>query len=644
VAKDDVKGSGRTPGPYSFKEAKELTDASWLRDGNRRSWAAILRHMYRTGKYDPTVRQIDMSRPIWDRTARNDWDREMLGTNFARQYIDIMVSSLGSRLPEIAFDPAYQAPEAVEAADAISSMINGFLDLDEAAEKGQAVIRDSRILGHGFAHVKWHRRSIKMTSEQHERLVEDAKKAFVEQMAAQGFPNSVPPAGFEDAIPDEQVVENRPTIEYVSPANILLPQDIRVLDETPWYGIVRYLRLSELRGDDMYDQEAVEHLVPLRDANEDSVSRKDPSSNEQSVDPLVKVVFFYDRQAKRLLVFGESGSKPLYDGEDQNAFNDMCLIDLRAHYDGEQFFGFGDLEGIAGLLDKAGLATRQQVLNLTNQGPTFVTWQDVLATEDEAKIRSAKPYDLIKLSPATHDAMREKFGDGVQPNQAISQLVTTTPLPADVFNVKSQLKDDAAEIAGVSEFMRGGLGPSRMPGTAAAAAEGWTTVRMSLHEQAVNRFWSKIATLFLRLCQQYLTEDDVVRMTGPLGESWQETVDAQRLSGDFFVRIRTGSASASNPSARAQRGRELMAVADQMEDRGYDVTGLRDIALRDLGIDPRQARLTKLQPQQPAPQQMPATPQPGMEEMMMGQQAAPRDQMIELGAPPTAGESGQLAY
>jgi hypothetical protein len=43
--------------------------------------------------------------------------------------------------------------------------------------------------------------------------------------------------------------------------------------------------------------------------------------------------------------------------------------------------------------------------------------------------------------------------------------------------------------------MRGGLGPSRMPGTAAAAAEGWTTVRMSLHEQAVNRFWSKIATL-----------------------------------------------------------------------------------------------------------------------------------------------------
>jgi hypothetical protein len=641
MATDDVKGTGRKPGPYSFKEAKQLTDSVWLRDANRRSWIAVLRHLYRTGNFDPNVKSVDTAKPMWDRSSRAEWEKDILGTNFHRQYIDIMVSSLGSRLPEISFDAAYQTPETVAAADNVSAMINGYLDIDNANETGQAIIKDARVSGAGFGFVKWKRVTRKLSPAEHSARVEEARKTFIDQMAAQGFPNTAPPAGFESAVPNEDVIENRPNLEYVSPANVLLPQDIRVLSDSPWYGIVRYLRLSELRGDDMYDQVQVEKLVPLRDSGDDPVTRKDTSALEQQVDPLVKVIFFYDIQAHKLLVFGDSAGDPLYDGDNPSEYGQCFLVDLHAHKDGEQYFGFGDLEGIAGLLDKAGMATRQQVRNLTNQGPIFVTWQDVLATEDESKIRTAKPYDLIKLSPATHDAMREKFGENVMPNQAVAQLTTTTPLPADVFNVKGQLKQDASEIAGVSEFMRGSTGDARVSGTASAAAEGWTTVRMSLHEQAVNRFWSRVASLFLDLAKQYVSEEDVIRMAGPLGETWAETVQMQNLSDDYFVRIRTGSAAASNPAARAQKGAELMNLADRMEDRGYDVTGLREIALRDLGIDPRQARLTKMAPQQPAAQApgMPAMPpQPGMDQGISTQQ-----QMQNLGSPPLPGTDGQYA-
>jgi hypothetical protein len=638
MASDDVRGTGRRPGPYNFKEAKQLSDAVWLRDANRRSWIAILRHLYRTGNFDPNTKSADVARPMWDRGSKADWERDMLGTNFHRQYIDIMVSSLGSRLPEISFDPAWQSPETITAADNVSAMINGFLDVDNATETGQAVIKDARVSGAGFGFVKWHRRTKKMSEAEHQAAIAEARRTFTEQMEMQGFPGVQPPAGFDDAVPDEVVLENRPHLEYVSPANVLLPQDIRVLSESPWYGIVRYLRLSELRADETFEQAIVEKLVPLRDGADDEVSRKDASASEQMLDPLVKIVFFYDRDNHRLIVFGDGAGEPLYEGPDQNEYGDCYLVDLHAHRDGEQYFGFGDLEGIAGLLDKAGMATRQQVRNLTNQGPIFVTWQDVLATEDESKIRTAKPYDLIKLSPATHDAMREKFGENVMPNQAVAQLATTTPLPNDVFSVKNALKEDASEIAGVSEFMRGSTGDARISGTASAAAEGWTTVRMSLHEQSVNRFWSNVAELFLDLCKQYLTEDDVVRMAGPLGETWSETVQMQKLSGDFYVRIRTGSAAASNPAARAQKGAELMNLADRMEDRGYDVAGLREIALRDLGIDPRQAKLTKMQPQMP--EQMPGGMPDGAE---MGGDLSTQQQMEQLGAPPLPGSDGQYA-
>jgi hypothetical protein len=638
MASDDVKGTGRKPGAYSFKEAKQLTDAVWLRDANRRSWIAVLRHLYRTGNFDANVKSLDVAKPMWDRGSRADWEKDMLGTNFHRQYIDIMVSSLGSKLPEISFDAAFQSPEAIEAADNVSALVNGFLDVDNATETGQAIIKDARISGSGFGFVKWYSKTKKLSDAEHKEAIAQARKAFTEQMAMQGFPGVEPPMGFDDAVPSEVVLESRPHLEYVSPANVLLPQDIRVISDTPWYGIIRYLRLSEMRADDTYNQSVVEKLVPLRDSNEDSTSRKDVAANEQLVDPLVKVIFFYDLANSHLLVFGDGAGEPLYDGDDMTEDGSCYLIDLHAHRDGEQYFGFGDLEGIAGLLDKAGMATRQQVRNLTNQGPIFVTWQDVLATEDEAKIRTAKPYDLIKLSPATHDAMREKFGENVMPNQAVAQLATTTPLPADVFNVKGQLKEDASEIAGVSEFMRGSTGNPRISGTASAAAEGWTTVRMSLHEQSVNKFWSRVAECFLGMCKQYLTQDDVVRMVGPLGDTWGETVQMEKLSGDFYVRIRTGSAAASNPAARAQKGAELMNLADRMEDRGYDVTGLREIALRDLGIDPRQAKLQKMQPQAPLEQ-------PGMppQEPGLGDQLSTQQEMQQMGAPPLPGMDGQYA-
>jgi hypothetical protein len=642
-----VSTRGRKPGAYTYEEAKKLTGAAWSRDANRRKWVAILRHMYRTGRLDTNVKSIDLVKPLWDRSS--DVERDIMNINFARQQIDTIVASIAGRLPDISFDPAVPSPEYIEAADYAAALVNGFIEQDDMTQTLYAMAKDASVSGHGFGHVRWVRRVRSFTQAEIQEQRDQVLAEFNAQMSAQGYLDVAPPADLFDSIPTEEVLENRPTVEYISPANVLVPSNIRELREAAWYAVVSFIRLSELRGDETFDQAAVEELAPGTDADHDEITRRDTANNnEDTVDPLVKVLFFYDVSSHRLIVLGERGSRPLYEGENPNPFRDICLVDLPGHRDGEQFFGFGDLEGIAGLLEKAAIATRQQVLNLQNQGPVFVTWQDTLSREDESKIKTARPYDIIKLSPETYDSMREKFGENVSPAQAIAQLTTNSPLPADVFNVKNELKSDAAEISGVTEFMQGSAGDPRVSGTAAAAAEGWTTVRMSVREQAVLRAFQRIAQLFFKFCQAHLTEDDVVRLVGPMGETWEETVDVQRISDDFFVRIRTGSMSASNPAARAQRGRELMGLADQMEDRGYDVTGLREIALRDLAIDPRQARLEKLPPAQPEP--APGTDVPGMPmgggavPPEMAPMPSPQDQMGELGGPPLPGADGGFAF
>jgi hypothetical protein len=646
--------TGRQPGAYTFEEARQLSSAVWTRDANRRNWVAVMRNMYRTGKFDLNVTFENLSKPIWDRNSDNK-----LGTNFARQYVDIIVGAVAGDMPDAGFDSADQSPESVAAADYAAALVMGFIEDDDVSQTLTAMAKDASVSGHGFGHVRWKRVTRPMTDLERKAAADEARQVFLEEMAAQGFPDVEVPADLDKALPTEVVVANRPTLEYVSPANVLLPADVSEVRHTPWYAIVKYLRLSELRGDDTYDQEAVEALAPKADVEERTVTRKPNQSSEETVDPVVKVYFFYDVASHRLIVFGDGGPKPLYEGANPAEFDDVCLVDLPAYRDGESFWGFGDLEGIAGLLEKVGLAVEQQVLNLGAQGPIFVAWGDVLSSEDEARLRFAKPYDFIKLSTASHDSAREAFGDGVQPGQLVSTLSTTTALPADVFNVKAQLKDDVAEIAGVSEFMRGGLGPSRMPGTAAAAAEGWASVRINARAKAVERAFASIANLFFKLCQEQLSEEDVVRLVGPSGESWSETVDVQRLSGDFFVRVRTGSHASSNPAARAQRGRELMGIANELEAAGYDVDGLRDAALRDLGVDPRQVKLVKRPPEPAAdmgpamgPEMAPGAPMGGqmteglMGDFMggMGPQMSPQDQMAELGAPPLPGAEGGLLF
>ena len=637
---------GRRPGAYSFEEAKKLTAAAWSRDSNRRKWIAVLRHMYRTGRLDTNIKTTDLVKPLWDRST--DVERDILNVNFARQQIDTIVASIAGRLPDISFDPAVQSPEYVQAADYAASLVNGFIEHDDMTQTLYSMAKDASVSGHGFGHVRWIRRVRKYTPAELETQQQEVLAEFKSQMSAQGYFDAEAPEDLFDSVPTEEVLENRPSVEYISPANVLVPSNIRELREAPWYAVISFMRLSEMRADETFDQAAVEEMAPGTDAEHDEITRRDATNNnEDTVDPLVKIMFFYDLVAHRLIVLGERSSRALYEGANPNPFRDICLVDMPGHRDGEQFFGFGDLEGIAGLLEKAAIATRQQVLNLQNQGPIFVTWQDTLSREDESKIKTARPYDIIKLSPETYDSMREKFGESVQPNQAIAQLAMNTPLPNDVFSVKSELKNDAAEIAGVSEYMRGSAGDPRVSGTAAAAAEGWTTVRMSVREQAVLRAFQKIAQLFFKHCQAYLAEEDVVRLIGPMGESWQETIDLQRISSDFFVRIRTGSMSASNPAARAQRGREIMALADQMQDRGYDVEGLREIALRDMAIDPRQARLTKTPPPeqaalQGAPGQMP--PQGGIEMNPAQASSSPQEQMEMLGGPPLPGADGQYAF
>lgn len=635
----EAKVTGRG---IKFSDARRMVESAESRDGKLRTYIASLRHLYRTGRLQHNFSERDLDRAMWE---RDDYRDDLEALNLACSYINIIVATTAARQPTFTAEPAFTSPDTTLASDAVAALIRTFLDEDDAISTARRVGLDASISGDGFGHVQWVYEEVPIPEEERQEMIEQARREYLADALEAGDVNGMePPEGFEDEVPTSRVVKNRPTLKYVSPIDVLLPAHVSDVGEAPWYCIRSIQRIEDVRNNEAYDEEAVKQIGPERVETDDPARRLDiVRGNENDHEQVCTVYTFYDVVNHKMIVFTKGGGKPLYEGENPNDFNDICLVHLRSYRDGEHLRGFGDLELVAGLMDKLNEVVRQQLDNLERQGQIFVAKEDVLTDEDRANLESARAGDVV---------VARGLPEGVNLRDVI-EAFPVTALSADVYNARNQLQEDIGKVLGLSDFQVGGLGPSRMSGTAAAVADGVATLRAQQRLEAYEQFYAQVANLFFKFCAQYLDEEQVVRIIGPDGSSWQETVDAEDLSEGYFIRVKAGSMASVNPSTRAQRGLELMGLADQLEAVGYDADTLRRFALREMGVDPELMGIRR-QPPAPAPGPEaggmpglpPGPPQAGPPSLPPELGPAPdstQADMYAAGGPPLPGAGGDLA-
>lgn len=609
--------------PISFEEARTLVDSVEQRDSKLRTFVASMRHMYRTGKLNTSLTVHELDRYLWE---REDYRSDLESLNLACSYINIIVASTASRLPYITAEPSYLSPETQQAADAVAALVRGFLEEDDTISVARRAGLDASISGDGFVHVQWELDVEELSEEEYNDAVLSAVGEY-EQMALSAGDDPKPPQELLDSIPREKFTANRPTARYISPIDVYLPAHISDVNEAPWYAIRSVVRVEDVKNNPVYDKEAAEEVAAENVLADDPARRQNLDTANTYPSPLAEVTTiytFYDCLAHRIIVFANNGGKPLYDGPNPNDFKDRCLVHLRANRDGEQLRGFGDLELVAGLLDKLNFVIRQQMDNLERQGTVYVTREDVFSDEDRLALETARPGDVV---------VAHGLAEGVRLGDVI-EAFPVTALSNDVYNAREQLQGDIVKVLGLSEFQTGSLGPSRMSGTAAAIADGVATLRAQARLEAYETFYARIANLFWKLCRQHLTEEQVVKIIGPDGSVFQETVSMERLSMDFFIRVKTGSMAAVNPATRASRGAEMLNLADRLEQAGYDADNLRRYALREMGVDPELMGVRKNPP-------APAPSAPSVPPVAPG---SPQAEMMDAGAPALPGVDGNFAY
>jgi hypothetical protein len=196
---------------------------------------------------------------------------------------------------------------------------------------------------------------------------------------------------------------------------------------------------------------------------------------------------------------------------------------------------------------------------------------------------------------------------GENPANMVSPMLRQ-PISGEVLNAQNSLMGLMNEVLAFSDFDAGGVGADRMSATAAAAVMQVSESRATDKQMLVEEAGSRIFLLLLLICQQYMTEDTVVRIAGPDGTLWP-TVTSEDLQGEFKIRVETGSMNGESRSLRRSEGVQLLTqVTPALAQLGYDTDGVVRSALKRMGYDPDELGVMKMQPQMPAGMAGPADP------------------------------------
>lgn len=602
--------------PYTLEQAKILVadQVTRMRPVHDK-WRALER-LWASGSIEEAVASSA------DPGATSRLYREVLpipteGVNLVLPHLNMHIGTIVDTDPPFSCTPVgygdgYNDAEEDAAAKAAEATIGYWFRRAKGRKVLSQMAKDIVLLGPAFAKVGWNLAEIEVDK------TDDEWAADVAAAVADAD---------DDADLDEvtatvtmtrtQTVHNAPFIEYVAPYDLFADSSAHDVTDARWVAHRVLKPADEVRVDlDLDDDVALE---PYRGGTAwvaEGVSYRDPSTESFA---LVEFYEFHDLRTRQVLVFQATSSEPLYAGPTPYNFDRVTFAHITNYRrNAADFYGFGDLENVAGLQAMLNEVFARQIDNM-GRANAKVLMDESLMTDET---RDA-------LEDPTHGVV-VPVNTGGQDLTGRIHVVETPPLPADIYNASGTMQDFMAQVLGLSELQQGQLSAaSRVSGTAAAALEGYSNVRSAGKQSAIADAATQIGELLLALSQQFMDEAIALKIAGPDGKRTLRRITVDDISGDYEVVVEAGSTTRANPAVREQRALEILnVVLPAVTSYGYDPAPFLADALRGLSMSPE--RLVKLdQAGTPAAPAGPAGPVPGLPEPAAGLPDTPE----ELGLP-----------
>jgi hypothetical protein len=554
----------------------------------------MLEALYRTGA-QRELTQLDLNRilpfPVPGAFLRT--------VNMLLPHLTLIINSVAARDPKFVITPLGGDPMVIEQNGVIAkAVLDYFWKRSESTGVLRDMTQDMVILGNAFAKVGWayaentrDRTSEEIAIDTNEILAA-ANEISTEMgvaMSAQDLSEML------DAVSlNEQLVEtDEPFVEYVSPYDVFVPADARRMNQVRWVAQRIRIPKDEVESNDLFDRQAVKDLkVDSSYADESTIHQYDAQPQGlPNAFAYVTVYEFYDMKSRTLCVFQIDAERPLFEGPIPYAHRYPPFVHMRNFSDGgSTFWGFGDVENVAGIQLMINEIMISEISDLKRVGNKYFINKKILTPEVARALADDTPDAVIPLDLPGNVSMQEVL-------QPVQRLAT----PSDNYMMEGKLQDYVQRILGVSDLQIGAMASaSRVPATAAAAVEGATTTRALEKMVSVEKASREIGTRILALCQQFLDEGKAIRIAGPTAPQWLQ-ISAEDIDGEFSVEAEGGSTQAINPATRARQGLELLTnVVPALANLGFNPENAVRTALTYMGLNPDHL-LVRPEPQ-PAPE------------------------------------------
>jgi hypothetical protein len=533
-------------------------------------------------------------------------EEDRILVNLAFSTVNVIAPSISVNYPKITVNAVN--PDNAGQAVIAEAVVNYWWRHRNFKDHFRSAVKDFLIVGHGWLKVGY-------------RYVEEERVGDFEDVSD---------ANVEENVTSTTLVvtKDEPFVERVSPFDVFVDPDATSMDDAKWICHRVRRTLNDVRTDKRYAKNAREDVPAVSYARytDDPSSRKIHDKDEGYAD----VYEFYDLKNNTVSVFADGGESFLIKPKKQPYAFGHPFVMLRNYDIPDCFYPMGDLEAIEPMQRELN-ETRTQMMNHRKRYARKYLYRE---TNFDSNGRAALESDEDNVMVPVQGDM--PLADAVAPFPALIN-------PPEFYNQSELIRTDIELISGVTEFMRGGVSEIRRTATEAALIQDAQNARTADKLAVIETCIAKLGRRVLQLAQQFMTGEQVARITARDGEPMWVTFDRDYIDGEFDFEVAAGSTQPTNEAYRRQSALQMVdAMAPFVSAGVIDVAKLGAYVLQ-FGFGVKNPEMFMTTPEQPQPDGMamgaPPMPAPPVDAMgAMGAGAPPIDPMmlaaLAAGQPP----------
>jgi hypothetical protein len=474
----------------------------------------------------------------------NDGDQIAVAISFAT--INVIAPSVSINHPK--FTVTSKKYEQYDNGTIAEAVLNYWWKEYDCQPGFRRAVKDALIFGHGWLKVGWRyeEKDVDRTPEEMQAEFDELNQQL-DQDAGEN-PDTAhllpSPDDIQAQIPthEPKVTKDHPYVERVSPFDMYVDPEATGQHDWEWSAqrVVRVL--EEAKKDKRYNAKVRNKLQ-----SDGSVAWQQEGSRYFVKDDVERVTIweFYDYRRQTISVFSDQGDGFLVDPEDLEYTFNTPYVMISNYEVPDQFYPIGDLEAIEPLNLELNQARSQQANDRKAYKRKYLYRKSAFQDEGLDALTDDSDNTLV---PVNDDA---PLGEVIVP------MPNANPNP-ELYQQSEQIENDIDRVSGISEYQRGGMPEIRRTATEASiiqdAANARSDDKLAIVEGALRECGRKL----IQLAQSYMTEEQVIRITGQTGQQAYFSFTPEDIEGEFDFDVEAGSTQPQNETFRRQQATQIL--------------------------------------------------------------------------------------